>query len=97
MRRSSVDIDIKVCIEAVLFAVEAARTVVQSGVQPIEVVGRTNDEQTIVAGETIQLIDEEGSVRVIDEGVEVLQNKNARRHLSGFVEDEFHRRLFAHP
>ena len=75
----------------VLFPVETAGTTVQGGIQTIEMVGGTNDEQTVVPFETVQLIEEEGSIAVVNEGVRVFKDQDARRHLPSLVKDHLQR------
>ena len=58
----------------VLFPVETARTAVQSRVQSVEMIGSTNEQQTVVALKTIQLVEEERPVRVVDEGIQVFKD-----------------------
>jgi hypothetical protein len=61
----------------------------------LEVIRGANDEQPIVAFESVKLIKEEGSVVVIDQTVQVFQDDNARRELASFVENVGHCSFFA--
>jgi hypothetical protein len=60
-------------------------------------IGRADDEQSIVALQSVQLIKKERTVLVVDEGIEVFEDQDARGHLPCFVEDGEHGTLLAHP
>ena len=60
-------------------------------------VGRTDEQQTVVPVKAVQLVEEEGTVGVVDEGVQVLKDEHAWGHLSGLVEHCLHGVLFTSP
>ena len=47
--------------------------------------------------EAVKLVQEEGAVTVGDQAVEILEDKDAWRHLARLVKDGLHRAFFAHP
>lgn len=58
-------------------------------------VGGSDDQQTIVALQTIELIQEERSVAVVDQTVEVLEYHYTWGYLAGLVEYVSHSTFFA--
>ena len=63
----------------VLFPVETARTAVQSRVQSVEMIGSCEDQKAIIALDTIELVQEERPIPIVDQTVHVLEDQNARR------------------
>ena len=70
-----------------LFAVKAARTIVESGVKPLEMVGGTNEQYAVIAFQTVQLVQEERPIAIVDERIEVLEDQHAGCHLPSLGED----------
>ena len=60
-------------------------------------IGRTDEQQPVVPIEAVQLVEEEGTVGVVNEGVQVLEDDDARRELSRFLENIRHGALLAFP
>ena len=81
----------------VLFTIEAAGTTVEGRIEPVEMVGRADYKQTIIALEAIKLVEEERAVAIIDEGVEIFKDEDAWCHLPCFIENVLHRGFLSGP
>jgi hypothetical protein len=69
-----------------LLAIEAAWSTRQSGVEPIKVVRRPDKKNPIISLQPVQLIQEERAVLIIDQTIEVFEDDDTRRILSGLPE-----------
>jgi hypothetical protein len=60
--------------ENLLLAIESARSVAERTIQTFRMIRCADEEETVVALETVELVKEEASVLGSDEGVEIFQD-----------------------
>ena len=56
-------------------------------------IGRSDDNQPMIAFESIELVQEKGAIAVIDQGIEILKNQNARSEFSRSFKDSLEQLL----
>ena len=79
------------------FAIKPAGAFSNGRVQPVVVIGGSNDQETIVALQAVKLVQEERAVVVVDQTVQIFKDQDAGRLCPGLSEDLGHRGLLAHP
>jgi hypothetical protein len=66
-----------------------------AGIQLIKMVGASNHENTVIALQTVYLVQEVASNVSCDDGIQIFENEIAWRKFSGFLKDQCNASLWS--
>lgn len=81
----------------VLFPVEPAWPRGETGVKPVEMIGSCQNKEAVVVLDSVELVQEERPVPVVDQTINVLEDNYTRSKLACLGEDFLHCSFLAHP